>query len=106
MLLQKFALARDVAAITLGQNVLAHRFDGFAGDDPIADRRLQRYFVHLPGDELLHLFDEQLAAAEGLLLVNDQGECVEGLAIDQDVHLHQVAFAIPDELVIERGISA
>ena len=35
-------LRRDVAAVALGGDVLAHRLDRFAGDDPRADRRLQR----------------------------------------------------------------
>src|SRR5262245_21899132 len=37
LLLQQFALAGDVAAITLGRHVLAHRRDRLAGNHPAAD---------------------------------------------------------------------
>ena len=40
LLLQKFALSRDVAAVAFRGDVLAQRADGFAGDDLAADRRL------------------------------------------------------------------
>ena len=37
LLLQKFALAGDVATITFGGNVLAYLLDGFTGDNLGAD---------------------------------------------------------------------
>src|SRR5690349_11946974 len=42
LFLQKFALAGDVAAVTLRGDVLAQRRDGFTRDDFAADRRLDR----------------------------------------------------------------
>src|SRR5687768_369809 len=42
LLLQQFALARHVAAVAFGGDVLADGFDGLAGDDLPADRGLQR----------------------------------------------------------------
>jgi len=42
LFLEELALARDVAAVALGQHVLAQRLDGGAGDDGAADRRLHR----------------------------------------------------------------
>src|SRR5918993_1114728 len=47
LLLEQLALAGDVAAVALGQHVLADRLDRFAGDDPAADRRLDRDLEHL-----------------------------------------------------------
>ena len=40
LLLQKFALARDVTAVALGRHILAHRLDRLAGDNLGADGRL------------------------------------------------------------------
>ena len=55
LLLEQLALARDVAAVALGQHVLAQRLDRFARDDAGADRRLDRHLEHLPRDQLAHL---------------------------------------------------
>ena len=101
LFLEKFSLARDVAAVALGEDVLAQRFDGFTGDHAISDRGLQGNFEHLAGDELLHLFHEHFAARVGFLAMHDQRKRVERLTIDQNVHLDQIAFAISDDLVIE-----
>src|SRR6267378_2746913 len=40
LLFEQFALARDVAAVALGNYILAHRLYGFARDDFRADGRL------------------------------------------------------------------
>src|SRR6187397_3367428 len=53
LLLQKLALARDVAAVALGGDVLAQRADGFARDDLAADRGLDRDLEQVAGDEVL-----------------------------------------------------
>src|SRR4029078_11490358 len=65
LLLQKFALARDVAAVAFCGDVLAYRADGFAGDDLAADRGLDRNHEHVRRDQLLHLLDHGAAAAFG-----------------------------------------
>src|SRR6266498_5299664 len=51
LFLEQFALARDIAAVALGGDVLAHRLHGLAGDDPAADRRLDGHLVELPRDD-------------------------------------------------------
>ena len=53
LLLQQLLLAADVAAIAFGGDVLAHRRDGFARDHLSADRRLDRDFEQVAGDEVL-----------------------------------------------------
>src|SRR6478736_3072563 len=55
LLFEELALARDVAAIAFGQNVLAQRLDALAGDDLSADRRLDRDVEHLARDQRAHL---------------------------------------------------
>src|SRR5438477_986680 len=58
LLLEQLALARDVAAVALGDHVLPQGLDGLAGDDPAADGGLDRHLEHLARDELAHLFYE------------------------------------------------
>src|ERR1039457_3448517 len=48
LLLQQFALTGDVTAVTLGQDVLTHGLDRFAGNNLVADGRLDGNFEHLP----------------------------------------------------------
>src|SRR5687768_18107711 len=52
---QQLALAADVAAVALGEDVLAQRLDRLAGDDAPADRRLDGDLEHLARDQLAHL---------------------------------------------------
>src|SRR5262245_32036600 len=58
LLFQQLALARDVTAVALCDNVLADGRNILAGDDPASDRGLDGYFEHLSRDELPHLLDE------------------------------------------------
>src|SRR5207253_7636769 len=51
LLLQELALARDVAAVALGDDVLAQRLDRLARDDLPADRGLDRNVELLARDE-------------------------------------------------------
>src|SRR5204862_7592556 len=52
LLLEQLALARDVAAVALGDHVLAHGLDRLARDDLRADRGLDRDPDLLPRDPL------------------------------------------------------
>ena len=47
---EQFFLAGDVAAVALGEDVLAERTDGFAGDDAGADGGLDGDFEELARD--------------------------------------------------------
>ena len=50
---EQLALALDVAAIALGDDVLPHRLDGLARDDLVADRGLDRHLEELTRDPYL-----------------------------------------------------
>src|ERR1017187_1105561 len=65
LLFEQLALARDVAAVALGQDVLAHRRNVLARHDLVADGGLQRHFEHLPRDQLAQTRNQALAALEG-----------------------------------------
>src|SRR5436853_6850049 len=51
LFLEQLPLPRDVAAVALGEHVLAHRLDGFTRDDAPPDRRLNRDTEHLPRNQ-------------------------------------------------------
>src|SRR3990167_4691806 len=55
LLLEQFLLARGVAAVALGQHVLAHGLHRRARDDLRADRSLDGHVEHLPRNQVLHL---------------------------------------------------
>ena len=38
--------------------------------------------------------------------MDDCRQCIQRLAVDQNVQLHKVGFAIAGELVIQRGVTA
>src|SRR6478609_9809647 len=65
LLLQKFALARNVAAVAFRGDVFAQRADGFARDDLAADRSLDRDLEHVRRYQFLHFLDHRTAAALG-----------------------------------------
>src|SRR5207245_1543665 len=56
LLFQQLALAGDVTAVALRQDVLADGSDGLAGNDPVADGGLDGYLEHLAGDQFPHFF--------------------------------------------------
>src|SRR3984893_4219342 len=47
LLFEELAFAGHVAAIAFGEHVLAQSLDRFSGDDPSADRRLDRHLKQL-----------------------------------------------------------
>src|SRR5690242_2522251 len=65
LLLEQLALSGDVAAVALGQHVLALGLDRLAADDATADGRLDRHVEHLPRDELAELLRDLLAVLLG-----------------------------------------
>jgi len=103
---EEFAFAGDVAAVTFGDDVLAHGVDGFAGDDFGADGGLDGDLEHLAGNEFAHFGDEKFAAFVGELAVDDDGERVDGLSGDQDVELDHGRFPVVGEVVVEGCIAA
>src|SRR3954466_11200731 len=76
LLLEELALAGDVAAVALGEHVLALRLHRLPGDDLPADRGLDRHVEHLARDEHLQLLGHALAVVVRLVGVHDRAERV------------------------------
>src|SRR6185437_7117552 len=74
LLLQQFALPRDVSTVALGQHVLAQRLDRGPRDHLRADGRLDDHLEELPWDELLQLVGDLAPPVVLLLRVDDYRE--------------------------------
>src|SRR5882757_1098976 len=81
LLVEKLALAADIAAIAFRRHILAQRADRLARDDLGADRRLNRDLEELSRDQLLEARAESAAALFGVGLMHDAGERIDRLAI-------------------------
>ncbi|SOY47098.1 hypothetical protein CBM2588_A130033 [Cupriavidus taiwanensis] len=106
LLFQQLLLARDIAAVALGQHVLAQRLDVFAGDDVGADRGLDRHVVHLARNDLAHLGRDFAPAILRIGSVHDHRQRIDLVAVDQDIDLDHVGRAIFLELVVHRRVAA
>ncbi|MNC84958.1 hypothetical protein D3C83_05280 [compost metagenome] len=70
-----------------------------------ADRRLNRDIEHLTRNELPHLGNELASAVMRVVAMHDQRQRVDALPVDQNVELDEIAGAIFEEVVIERGVT-
>src|SRR5215472_10205806 len=69
LLVEKLALARDVAAIAFRSDVFPERADGLARDDLAAQGRLDRDLEEMPRDQVFELLAHRAAARFGSRLV-------------------------------------
>src|SRR3954452_13593187 len=90
LLLEELPLAGDVATVALRKHVLAHGPDRLPGHDVGADGGLDRHLEHLARDQLAQLVDELAPRELRAVAVDDEAERVHGLAVDEDVELHEV----------------
>ena len=70
-----------IAAVALGENVLAHGAHRFARDDLAADGRLYGNFEELAGDVVAQLFAQLARAAVGLFAVGNEAQRVHLIAV-------------------------
>src|SRR3546814_11361754 len=70
------------------------------------DRGLDGDLEEVAGDEVLEPLAHVAASRFGGGAVNDHREGVDRLAVDQDVHLDEIALAVPDLVIVEAGIAA
>src|SRR6185437_16560121 len=93
LLLEQLAFAGDVAAVAFGGDVFADRFDGFASDDLSADRGLQGNLKQMAIDFFLQSHQQLTAARLGMIAMDDDAEGIDAIAVDENIHLHQLAGA-------------
>src|SRR4029079_4379607 len=80
---EELALAADVTAVALGDDVLALRLHRLAGDDAPPDGSLDGHFEQLARDELTELLGDALPVVVGAVAVHDRGERVDGDVVQQ-----------------------
>src|SRR5258706_4674320 len=106
LLLQELPLARDVATVALGEDVLAHGRDVLPGDDLAPDGGLDRHLEELPGDDLAQPLRQGAPLRRGAIAVHDERQRVHRLAVHQDVELHQVRLPPARVVIVEPGVAA
>src|SRR5579862_6416518 len=106
LLLEQLLLARDVAAVALGEHVLAQRLDVLARDHLRPDRRLHGNVEHLSRNQRSHPRGDLAAAVNRVRPMDHHRQRIDALAVDQDVELYDVGRAKLLEFVIERRVAA
>ena len=105
LFVEELALTADVAAVALRSDVLPHFLHVIAGDDFTANGGLNRYLEHLRRDDFSELLAELAPAAIGLVAMHDTGKGIDRVAVDHDVHLHEVGHHVVAEFIIHRAIA-
>ena len=105
LFLEELALAAHVASVALCQHVLAHLLHRLAGDDLGSDGGLYGDVELLARQELLQLLAHAAAEGLGIVEVGQRGEGVDRFAVEQDVHLDELAGAVAVLMVVEGGIA-
>src|ERR1700687_655579 len=106
LLFEEFALAGNVAAVALGQNVLADGRNRLAGDHSAADGRLDRHLEHLPRNELSQARHQFASAFKRHFAVNDQRQRIDRFARDQHIQFDEVGFAVARKVIVQRSVAA
>ena len=101
LLLEEFPLPRDVATVAFGRDILSHRGDGLTCNDFGPDGSLQGDHELLPRDELFQLDADFLSEVVRVVAVNERTERIHLVAVEQDVHLDQIALLVPVGEVVE-----
>ena len=70
------------------------------------DRRLDRNVEHLPRNEFAHLRDEFTTPILAVCAVHDDGKRIHLLAVDENINLADVRFAVFLEVVVHRRVTA
>ena len=87
------------------KDVLAEGLDSLASDDLLADGGLDNDLEHLALDVLLELGDPLAAEAFDLGQVDDAGDGVDGLLVDEELELDEAALAPAGVFVVEGGVT-
>ncbi len=104
LLLEKFTLTRDIAAITFCGHILAHSLDGLAGYDFGTDSCLDGDIKLLTRYQLLEFLTHAAAESHGIIHMGERRERVDTLAVEQDVKFHELAHTEIMQMIVKRRI--
>ena len=105
LLFEQLALTGDIAAVALGEHVLAQGANVLAGDDARTDCGLNWNLELLTRNQATQLLGHHHAVAVGLVAVHDGAECVHLLTLDENVHLDQVGGLLAILMIIKGGVA-
>ena len=89
LLLEEFALTTYVTSVALRCNVLAYLLYGFSCYDFASDSCLDGYVELLARKKFLEAFAHAASQYYGIVYVDESGECVDALAVEKYVELHE-----------------
>ena len=74
-------------------------------DDASAGCSWNCHIIQLTRDQIFELGNEALTFVVRILLVDDGSECIDLIAIDEDLELLQFVGTVFEELIIKRSIA-
>ncbi len=106
LLFEEFAFAGDVTAVALGEHVLAHGFHGGSADNLSADGSLDGDVELLARNEVLELHADGVRVGVRLVAVDNDGEGVDRVAVQEDVEFDEVVALVFARRVVEACVAA
>ena len=105
LLFEELALTGDVTAVALGEHVLTHCLHGGAADDLSADGALDGDVELLARNEVLELDADGVRVGVCLVAVDNHGECIDRVAVQEDVELDEVVASVFAWRVVEACVA-
>src|ERR1700722_13887088 len=105
LFLQQLTLTGNVAAVALGDDILADRRNRLARNDLRSNRRLYRHFKHLPRDQLSHLAHQQPPAIVSEVFMDDRGQRIHWFARNHDIELRHRRRPVARQVIIKRCVA-
>ena len=87
-----------------GRNVLPVGLDVGPGNNFRTNCRLNWDFKVLPGDNLLELGSDFPSPLGRKVLVGNKAQCINLITVQQDINLHQAAWPVVINFIIQRSI--
>ncbi len=97
---KQLLLARNIAAVTLGDDVFAQGFDCLTRDHVGANGRLDGNVELLARNNLTHFGHHGAATIDRLAPVNNDRQRIDALTVEQDIDLDNVGCTELFELVV------
>ena len=105
MLLPEFAFPTDVATVAFCGHIFPQCFDRFASDDARANCGLDSDFEHVATDFFLEFLHHGSTTSVRISPIANDAEGIDLVAIDQDVHAHEIRGLVTDDFVVHRAIA-
>ena len=102
---KQLAFTGNIAAIALGDHVLAQRFNCLTRNNVGPNGRLNGDVKHLARDDFAHFGHHGPAPVLGLRAVHNDGQGINLFTVEQNVDLHHIGGAVFLEFVVHGRIA-